>query len=52
MQDKLIEHHQKNYETYKNKLSLLDKTKTEYFMLKKNYESFCINILKFSLILC
>jgi SNF2 family DNA or RNA helicase len=39
MQDKLIEYHQKNYETYKNKLSLLDKTKTEYFMLKKNYES-------------
>lgn len=39
MQDKLIEYHHKNYETYKNKLSLLDKTKTEYFMLKKNYES-------------
>lgn len=39
MQDKLIEYHQKNYETYKNKLSLLDKTKPEYFMLKKTYES-------------
>ena len=39
MQDKLIEYHKKNYETYKHKLSLLDKTKPEYFMLKKTYES-------------
>jgi SNF2 family DNA or RNA helicase len=38
MQDKLIEYHNKNYETYKNKLNLLDKTKQEYFMLKKTYE--------------
>jgi len=38
MQDKLIEYHNKNYETYKLKLSLLDKTKQEYFMLKKTYE--------------
>jgi SNF2 family DNA or RNA helicase len=39
MQDKLIDYHKKNYETYKHKLTLLDKTKPEYFMLKKTYES-------------
>ena len=39
MQDKLIEHHKKNYEIYKNKLSNLDSTQKEYNMLKKMYET-------------
>ena len=39
MQDKLIEHHKSNYETYKLKLSKLDSTKPEYHMLKKSYET-------------
>ena len=39
MQDKLIEHHKNNYETYKIKLSKLDSTQQEYHMLKKKYET-------------
>lgn len=39
MQDKLIEYHKKNYETYKHKLTLLDPNKHEYHMLKKSYEN-------------
>ena len=39
MQDKLIEYHKKNFETYTNKLDKLDSTKPEYFLLKKNYEN-------------
>lgn len=39
MQDKLIDYHKKNFETYKHKLGLLDKTKHEYHMLKKTYEN-------------
>jgi SNF2 family DNA or RNA helicase len=38
MQDKLIEYHKNNYNTYKNKLSKLDSTRQEYHMLKKTYE--------------
>ena len=39
MQDKLIEYHKSNYETYKLKLSKLDPTRQEYHMLKKSYET-------------
>jgi SNF2 family DNA or RNA helicase len=39
MQDKLIEHHKKNYTYYSNKLNLLDNSKPEYHMLKKSYET-------------
>ena len=39
MQDKLIEYHKSNYETYKVKLSKLDPTRQEYHMLKKSYET-------------
>jgi SNF2 family DNA or RNA helicase len=39
MQDKLIEHHQKNFETYTNKLSKLVNTNQAYHMMKKQYES-------------
>ena len=39
MQDKLIEYHKNNYETYKNKLAKLDPTRHEYHMLKKTYET-------------
>lgn len=39
MQDKLIDYHKKNYETYSQKLSKLDPTKPEYHMLKKTYET-------------
>jgi SNF2 family DNA or RNA helicase len=39
MQDKLIDYHKSNYETYKIKLSKLDSTKQEYHMLKKSYET-------------
>jgi SNF2 family DNA or RNA helicase len=39
MQDKLIDHHKKNHEFYKNKLALLDPKKQEYHMLKKSYEN-------------
>jgi SNF2 family DNA or RNA helicase len=39
MQDKLIDHHKKNHEFYKNKLALLDPKKHEYHMLKKTYEN-------------
>ena len=39
MQDKLIEYHQTNFLSYKSKLEKLDKTKTEYHMLKKTFES-------------
>jgi len=39
MQDKLIDYHKKNHEMYKNKLALLDKTKHEYHMLKKTFET-------------
>jgi len=38
MQDKLIDHHKKNYEYYKEKLLTLDPKKHEYHMLKKTYE--------------
>ena len=37
MQDKLIEYHKNNYDSYKIKLEKLDKTKTEYHMLSKMY---------------
>jgi DNA repair protein RAD5 len=46
MQDKLILHHKNNYELCTKKLNSLDNTKTEYFMLKKNYE-FQINESKY-----
>ena len=39
MQDKLIEYHKSNYETYKVKLAKLDPTRQEYHMLKKTYET-------------
>jgi DNA repair protein RAD5 len=39
MQDKLIEHHKHNYETYNNKLLKLNTTAKEYHMLKKTYET-------------
>jgi DNA repair protein RAD5 len=39
MQDKLISYHKNNYEIYKDKLTKLDESKQEYFMLKKNYET-------------
>jgi SNF2 family DNA or RNA helicase len=39
MQDKLIEYHKSNYENYKIKLSKLDSTRQEYYMLKKTYET-------------
>lgn len=39
MQDKLLEHHNKNYTIYKDKLSKLDPKKQEYHMLKKTYEN-------------
>jgi SNF2 family DNA or RNA helicase len=39
MQDKLIEYHKKNYNTYKAKLEKLIPGKPEYHMLKKNFET-------------
>lgn len=39
MQDKLISYHKNNYDTYANKLSKLDPTRHEYYMLKKTYET-------------
>jgi hypothetical protein len=39
MQDKLIEYHKKNYDTYKDKLEKLVPGKPEYYMLKKSYET-------------
>jgi SNF2 family DNA or RNA helicase len=39
MQDKLIEYHRKNYETYTSKLSKLVNTNQAYHMLKKQYET-------------
>ena len=39
MQDKLISYHKNNYELYKKKLSQLDSTRPEYYMLKKTYET-------------
>ena len=39
MQDKLIEYHKQNYETYKNKLEKLIIGKPEYHMLKKSYQN-------------
>ena len=39
MQEKLIEYHKTNCEKYKIKLSELDPTRTEYYMLKKSYET-------------
>ena len=39
MQDKLIEYHKKNYDTYNYRLGKLDKTNPSYFMLKKSYET-------------
>jgi SNF2 family DNA or RNA helicase len=39
MQDKLIDYHKNNYETYKLKLSKLDPTRQEYHMLKKSFET-------------
>ena len=39
MQDKLIEFHSKNLETYTNKLSKLQNTNQAYHMLKKQYET-------------
>jgi SNF2 family DNA or RNA helicase len=39
MQDKLIEYHKSNYQTYQVKLSKLDSSKPEYHMLKKTFET-------------
>ena len=39
MQDRLMEHHKKNYDYYKFKLEQLNPSKQEYHMLKKTYES-------------
>lgn len=39
MQDKLIEYHKNNFETYKVKLAKLDPSRQEYNMLKKTYET-------------
>jgi SNF2 family DNA or RNA helicase len=39
MQDKLIEYHKSNYESYKTKLSKLDSTNPAFYMLKKTYET-------------
>jgi DNA repair protein RAD5 len=39
MQDKLIEYHKSNYETYKIKLTKLDMNNQAYHMLKKSYET-------------
>jgi len=39
MQDKLILYHKNNYEKYKEKLENLDSRKTEYYILKKTYET-------------
>lgn len=42
MQDKLIEYHKNNYNTYKIKLEKLNPTRQEYHMLKKTYETHMI----------
>lgn len=39
MQDKLIEHHRNNFETYTLKLSKLINNNQAYYMLKKQYET-------------
>lgn len=39
MQDKLIEYHKSNFETYKTKLAKLEPSRPEYHMLKKTYET-------------
>jgi SNF2 family DNA or RNA helicase len=39
MQDKLIDYHQANYLNYKSKIEKLDKTKPEYHMLFKTYNT-------------